>query len=98
MISIIAAMDEKRGVGKDNRIPWHISEDLKRFKAITAGHAIIMGRKTFDSLEKPLSNRYNIVIARDEEFKFEGVSVCSSLEEAIQKAMQNTKYNIQDTE
>ena len=97
-ISIIAAMDEKRGVGKDNRIPWHISEDLKRFKAITTGHAIIMGRKTFDSLEKPLSNRYNIVITRDEEFKFEGVSVCYSLEEAIQKAMQNTKYNIQDTE
>lgn len=63
MISIIAALDEKRGIGKAGQLPWHISEDLKRFKEITLGHTVIMGRITFDSIGKPLLNRKNIVIS-----------------------------------
>ncbi len=66
--SIIVAMAENRCIGKDNRMPWHISNDLKRFKALTTGHPVIMGRKTFDSilgyLNKPLPERENIVISR----------------------------------
>ncbi|MEK7558884.1 MAG: dihydrofolate reductase [Patescibacteria group bacterium] len=65
-VSIIVAIDEKRGIGKNNSIPWHLSADLKRFKALTTGHTIIMGRKTWDSLpKKPLPNRLNIVLSRD---------------------------------
>lgn len=63
MISIIAAMDEKRGIGKAGQLPWHISEDFKRFKEITSGHTVIMGRKTYESIGKPLPNRKNIVIS-----------------------------------
>ncbi len=69
-ISLIVAMAENRCIGVDNKMPWHISDDLKRFKALTTGHAVIMGRKTFDSiigyLKKPLPERTNIVISRSE--------------------------------
>ena len=65
-ISLIVAIDSRGGIGKDNTIPWHISEDLKRFKRLTTGHTIIMGRKTWDSLpKKPLSGRLNIVLSRN---------------------------------
>lgn len=68
-ISIIAALDEKRGIGKDNKLPWHIPGDLPRFKQLTMGHPVIMGRKTFESilsyLGKPLPGRTNIVITHD---------------------------------
>ena len=89
-ISIIAAMDEKRGIGKDNKIPWHISEDFKHFKNITSGHPIIMGRKTWESLpSKPLPNRYNIIVTGDKTFnphknlihhKFVNCQICEGLE------------------
>ncbi len=89
-ISIIAAMDKKRGIGKDNKIPWHIPEDFKRFKALTSGHPIIMGRKTWDSLPlKPLLNRTNIVVTRDLSFSFARpglAKLAGSLEEAIEIA------------
>ncbi len=69
-ISIIVAMAENRCIGKNNKMPWHISDDLKRFKSLTKGHHVIMGRKTFESitsyLGKPLPNRENIVISRSE--------------------------------
>ena len=61
-IIIIAALNNKRVIGKDGKIPWHISEDLKRFKRLTVGHAVLMGRKTYDSLGKPLSDRRNVVL------------------------------------
>ncbi len=84
-ISIIAAMDEKRGIGKNNKIPWHIKEDLQRFKTLTSGHAIIMGRKTWDSLPfKPLPKRLNIVITRNTSRQQDGLVFASSLEDAIQ--------------
>jgi dihydrofolate reductase len=65
MISIIVAFDNRRAIGKDNKMPWHISADLKHFKAITMGHPIVMGRKTYESLPvKPLPGRKNIVLSR----------------------------------
>ena len=69
-ISIIAAIGKNRELGKDNKLLWHISEDFKRFKALTSGHSIIMGRKTWESLPiKPLSNRINIIVTQNSKFK-----------------------------
>ncbi|MBI2622721.1 MAG: dihydrofolate reductase [Candidatus Levybacteria bacterium] len=68
MISIIAAIDEKRGLGKNNDLLFRIPEDLKRFRRLTKGHPIIMGRKTFESIGRPLPNRTNIVITRDKNY------------------------------
>ena len=82
-ITIIAAAAENNALGKDNRLIWHIPEDLKRFKRLTSGHAIIMGRKTFESLPKALPNRHNIVISRNKSYTAEGASVCHNLEEAM---------------
>jgi len=92
-ISIIAAIGKNRELGKDNKLIWHISEDLERFRKITKGHAVIMGRKTWESLPvKPLPKRYNIVITRDLEFKINDLregrdfAVVGSLEEALRLA------------
>nr|AIA12308.1 Dihydrofolate reductase [uncultured bacterium] len=87
---IIAALDEERGIGKDNALPWRISEDLKRFKALTMGNPIIMGRKTHQSIGRPLPGRTNIVITRDEGFQAAGCTVVHSLEQA-QKAAKAEK-------
>lgn len=65
MISIIAAIGKNRELGKDGKLLWHIPEDMKRFKKLTSGHVVIMGRKTFESIGKPLPNRINIIITRD---------------------------------
>ncbi len=86
MISIIVAIDEKRGIGKDNKLLWHIPEDLQRFKRLTSGHPIIMGRKTFESIGRILPNRTNIIITRDVNFKKEGTISVHSLESAIFEA------------
>lgn len=87
-ISIIAAIASgNRGLGKDNRLIYKIPEDLKRFKEITSGHPIIMGRKTFESIGHPLSNRTNIVITKDLDYFAEGIIVVHSLEEALRQAM-----------
>lgn len=92
MISIIAAMDSKKGIGKNNQLMWHIKGELPRFKNITTGHPIIMGRKTFESIGRILPNRYNIVITRDENFKIqdlrsgENFSIVGSLDEALRQA------------
>lgn len=88
-ISIIAALDEKRGIGKNNQLPWHISEDLKRFKEITTGHTVIMGRKTFESIGKPLPNRYNIIITsqlKNLDGAIKDLIFVSSLDEALRQA------------
>lgn len=85
-ISMIAAIASgNRGLGKENKLIFSIPEDLKRFKEITTGHPIIMGRKTFESIGQPLPNRTNIVITRDQEYFAEGVAVVHSLEEALQE-------------
>ncbi len=68
-VSLIVAMTGQRIIGREGKLPWHLSEDLKRFKRITMGHPLIMGRKTFDSIGKPLPGRKNIVITRDATYK-----------------------------
>ncbi len=85
MISIIAAITKNRVLGKDNKLLWNISEDLKNFRKITSGNTVIMGRKTFESIGKPLPNRNNIVISRDLPQR-EGIIVCRDLNEAINQA------------
>lgn len=86
MLSIIVAVGNDNAIGKDNNLLWHITEDLKRFKRITDGKTIIMGRKTFKSLPKVLPNRFHVVLTRDEGFKInhEDVKVIHSLEEIKQ--------------
>jgi len=86
-VIIIAAMTkEKRVIGKDNKLPWDIPEEMKQFRAFTKGQAVIMGRRTFESIgSKPLPNRNNIVISSSLQEQ-EGVDVCRSIEEGIEKA------------
>lgn len=85
-VSIVAALaGKKRVLGYKGAIPWHIPEDLQRFKAITMGAPIIMGRKTFESIGRILPGRINIVITRDTSFKREGITIVHSLEEALQQ-------------
>lgn len=86
LISIIAAIGSNRELGKGNKLLWHIPEDFKRFKEITSGHPVIMGRKTYESIGKPLQNRTNIIITRDENFHVEGYLITHSIDEAIELA------------
>ncbi len=88
MITIIAAVAEQNALGKDNQLIWHLPADLRRFKKVTSGHPIIMGRKTFESLGRPLPNRTNIVITRNKDYHLDGIVVAHSLEGAIEKAQQ----------
>lgn len=90
-ISIIVAVSENKVIGKDNQLIWRLPDDLKRFKSLTLGHPIIMGRKTFDSIGKPLPGRTSIVITRDSTFKHDGVLVAYSIDQAIQMAQQITE-------
>ncbi|PJA00062.1 MAG: hypothetical protein COX78_01045 [Candidatus Levybacteria bacterium CG_4_10_14_0_2_um_filter_35_8] len=85
-VSLIVAVDENRGIGKNGKMPWHIPADLKRFKELTTGNIVIMGRKTFSSIGMPLSNRTNIVVTRDKNYKVNGALVVNSLEEALRQA------------
>jgi len=82
-LSIIVAMSSNRVIGVNNTLPWHLSEDLKHFKSLTTGHTIIMGRKTYESIGRPLPNRRNIVISRNSNTSYEGVEVVHSLEDAF---------------
>jgi len=90
-IVIVAAMNRNRTIGKDNQLLWHIPADLKRFKSLTLGHPIIMGRKTFKSilkiLKKPLPERTNIIITRDQNFNYPNTKTATSLEEAFALAL-----------
>ncbi|MDC0127621.1 dihydrofolate reductase [Methylophilaceae bacterium] len=82
-ISIIVAMSQNFVIGLNNQLPWHISEDLQNFKKITLNHCVIMGRKTYDSIGKPLKDRRNIVISRNNSLLINGVEVVNSLDKAI---------------
>lgn len=86
IISIICAIDKNRAIGKGNGLLWRIPEDLKRFKNITSGHAIIMGRKTFESIGRPLPNRTNIIVTSDKSFIAENCIICHTIEEALIEA------------
>ena len=85
-LAMIAAVAENNAIGINNKMPWYLPGDLRYFKAITMGKPIIMGRKTFDSLRKPLPGRTNIVITRDKNWHHEGVKVVHSLDDAIDLA------------
>lgn len=86
-ISIIVATSQNYAIGKDNDLLWHISDDLKRFKALTSGHTVVMGRRTFDSLpKKPLPKRRNIVLTHDEDFSYEGVDVAHTVQQVLNAA------------
>jgi len=86
MVTIIAAIGRNRALGKNNDLIWHLPADLRRFKKVTRGHHIIMGRKTYESLGKPLPNRTNIIVSRNPDYKAEGCVVVSSLDEALKTA------------
>ena len=85
-IAMIAAVAENRAIGIDNKMPWYLPGDLRYFKAVTMGKPIIMGRKTFESLGKPLPGRTNIVITRDKAYHFDGIKVAHSLGDALSLA------------
>jgi dihydrofolate reductase len=85
-LSLIVAVAENAVIGRDNALPWHISEDLRYFKQVTSGKTVIMGRKTFQSIGRPLPNRVNIVVTRDPAFQAEGVTTANSLDDALSKA------------
>jgi len=86
IVSIIVAMDERGGIGIDNRLPWHLSADLKRFKALTMGHCVLMGRKTYESIGKPLPGRTMVVMTRQKDYQPEGCLVVHSLKEGMDLA------------
>ena len=85
-ITLIAAMARNRAIGLDQRLPWRLPADLKRFKALTTGHAIVMGRKTYDSIGRPLPWRSTVVITRQPDYAPPGVLVAHSLDEALERA------------
>lgn len=84
MLTLIAAAGENNALGKDNDLVWHLPDDFRRFKKLTSGHNIIMGRKTFDSFPQPLPNRTHVVVTRKENWKKAGIVVVHSLERAIE--------------
>ncbi|MEJ2599643.1 MAG: dihydrofolate reductase [Anaerolineales bacterium] len=85
ILSLIVAMDEEDGIGRDNQIPWHLSADLRRFKQITMGHCIIMGRRTYESIGRPLPGRTSIVITHQKDYQAKAGVICvDSLQDALQ--------------
>jgi dihydrofolate reductase len=89
LVSLLLAADENNVIGKGNQLPWHLPNDLKYFKNLTWGMPIVMGRKTFESIGKPLPGRKNIVITRNKDWKQEGVDVVHTIEEASGLAQQS---------
>ena len=80
-LSILVAHDKQRVIGYQNQLPWHLPNDLKHVKQLSTGHTLVMGRKTFESIGKPLPNRRNVVLTNNPSFKHEGVDVIHSIEE-----------------
>lgn len=94
MITIIAAAGKNNELGKENDLVWHLPDDFKRFKQLTTGHHIIMGRKTFESFPKPLPNRTHVVITRNKNYKKEGAIVTHSMESALEIAKNDSEIFI----
>ncbi len=82
-ITLIAALDNNRAIGFDNRMPWHLPDDLKRFKALTTGKTVLMGRKTAQSLGRALPNRRNLVLTRNDAAPYEGMQAVASMQQAM---------------
>lgn len=93
-ISLIVAMDKNRGIGKAGRLPWHLPADLKLFKQITMGHHLIMGRKTWESIGRPLPGRTMIVLTHQPEFQPDGCIVARSLDEGLDIALRNGEEEV----
>ena len=86
IVSLIVAMDEEGGIGKDSRLPWHLRDDLRRFKRLTMGHHLIIGRKTYESIGRPLPGRTNLILTRNPHYNPEGCLVAHSLPQALDMA------------
>ncbi len=95
-LAIIVAAAENGVIGRDNAMPWHLPEDLRHFKRMTMGKPIVMGRKTFESIGKPLPGRTNIVITRNPAFRADGVEVVSSLQQGLTVAERNARLHAVD--
>jgi len=94
IISLIVAMDEKRGIGKAGKLPWRLSSDLKRFRELTMGHHMIVGRKTFESIGKPLPGRQMIVVTHNASFKADGCLVAGSVQAALALAQERGETEV----
>lgn len=94
MITLIAACSENRVIGKNGTLIWHIPEDLKRFKKLTLGHPIVMGRKTFESIGKALPGRTNIILTRDKNFKADGCLVYNKMSDILELFEKNNIFVI----
>jgi dihydrofolate reductase len=86
ILSMLVAMDERRGIGKQGRLPWRLSTDLQRFRRLTMGHHIVVGRKTFESIGKPLAGRRMIIVTRDPDYKVAGCFTVHSIPDALELA------------
>lgn len=89
IVSLLVAMDQEGGIGLNGGLPWHISSDLKRFKSLTTGHHVIMGRKTYETIAKPLPDRIMVVISRNPHYRAEGCLIVDSLDQALELAEEN---------
>ena len=94
MITVIAAIATNNAIGKDNDLIWHLPADLKRFKKVTTGHYILMGRNTYESIGKPLPNRTTIIITRNKNYFKEGCLIANSLEQAIEMSKEEANVFI----
>jgi dihydrofolate reductase len=94
IVSLVLAVAENGVIGRNNQLPWHLPADMKFFKQLTTGHTVIMGRKTYDSIGRPLPNRRNIVISRQEDISIPGVEVMSSLGAALKACMREDEVFI----
>lgn len=91
MISFIVAMDKNRVIGKNNQLPWHLPADLQFFKRVTMGHPIVMGRKTHESIGRPLPGRKNIIVTRNKEYHSQGCLVIHTIEELLDYAQKQNE-------
>ncbi|MGB1042873.1 MAG: dihydrofolate reductase [Tenacibaculum sp.] len=94
MITLIAAIAKNNALGKDNDLIWHLPADLKRFKKVTSGHHILMGRNTFESIGKPLPNRTSVIITRNNDYFKDGCLIANSIEEAIELSKEDDAFII----
>jgi len=94
LITLIVAVADSGVIGRDNALPWHLPEDLKRFKRLTMGKPMIMGRKTFESIGKPLPGRHNIVVTRDANYRRDGVSVVHGVDDAVRAAAEASEIMV----
>jgi dihydrofolate reductase len=88
-VSFILAMDRNRGIGFNNKLPWRMPADLAYFKRVTMGHTILMGRKTYESIGKPLPGRHNVILTQNREYRAEGCTIVHSVEEALDRFARN---------